>query len=125
MKTFKEIIEAHAGPPSKWREKAKFVKENKWIIYSAEIALRVLAAIEDNPDLNQAKLAVKLGVSPQQISKIVQGNENLSLETIHKLSEALQVELITFPSFKHSVPIKRRKTKQVKSKKAKTKTKNK
>ena len=125
MKTFKEIIEAHAGSPSKWREKAKFIKENKWIIYSAEIALRILATIEDNPDLNQAKLAEKLGVSPQQISKIVQGNENLSLETIYKLSEALQVELITFPAFKYSKPIKKAKAKQAKSKKPKTKAKNK
>ena len=125
MKTLKEILATHGGPPSNWRELATFVRDNKWVIYSAEIAMRILAAIEGDPDLNQARLAEKLGVSPQQINKIVQGNENLTLETIYKLSEALQVELITFPPFKYSEPIKKRKVRQAKPKKPKAKARRK
>lgn len=35
-----------------------------------------------------------MGVSPQQISKIVKGNENLTLETIVKLEKCLGAKLI-------------------------------
>ena len=52
--------------------------------------------------MSQAKLAEVVGVSPQQISKIVKGHENLTLETIYKLSRALGEELIAFPVYKHN-----------------------
>lgn len=88
---------------AKWLEKAKWRKKNrKWLRYSNKIALRVLACIEDNPGMNQGKLAEMLSVSKQQVNKIVQGKENLTLETIGKLSDALGFELITFPEFKYS-----------------------
>jgi len=73
-----------------------------WLNYSGKIALRVLSAIEDIPGMNQRKLAELMGVTPQHISKIVKGQENLTLETIGKLSEALQIELIDFPKIKYS-----------------------
>jgi len=38
-----------------------------------------------------------MGVSPQQISKILSGKENITLETICKIEEALGVELIEVP----------------------------
>jgi transcriptional regulator with XRE-family HTH domain len=82
-------------------EKMRYRKENrKWLRYSGSIAHRILAALEDSETVNQKILAEKIGVSPQYISKVVSGNENLTLETIAKISEALGVELITFPSFK-------------------------
>jgi plasmid maintenance system antidote protein VapI len=52
--------------------------------------------------MNQRKLAELMGVTPQHISKIVKGQENLTLETIGKLSEALQIELVDFPKIKYS-----------------------
>src|SRR5262245_52776453 len=84
---------------SGWKTSAEYRRNNKWLRYSSEIARRVLAAIEGNKDLNQSKLAAQLNVSSQQVSKIVQGRENLTLETIYKLSKALDVELITFPPY--------------------------
>jgi transcriptional regulator with XRE-family HTH domain len=88
---------------AKWIEKAKWRKKNrKWLRYSNKIALRILAAIEEKPGMNQAKLADMLFVSPQQISKIVKGKENLTLDTIGKLSDALGFDLIAFPEFKYS-----------------------
>lgn len=87
-------------------EKVRFRKRNrKWLGYSGNIALRILAALDDNETVNQKVLAEKIGVSPQYISKVVSGNENLTLETIAKISEALGVELISFPSFKEDVRI--------------------
>jgi plasmid maintenance system antidote protein VapI len=66
------------------------------------IALRILQKIEEIEGMMQKKLAEALGVSQQQISKIVKGHENLTLETISKLSEALDTELISFPEIKAS-----------------------
>lgn len=108
MSDFKNKIDKVTGATtSTWKEKTEERRANKWFAYSAEIAKRVLAAIDSNKDLNQAKLAEVLNVSPQQISKIVKGRENLTLETIFKLSEALQVDLISFPSYSYSKqPIK-------------------
>ncbi|HWB26669.1 MAG TPA: helix-turn-helix transcriptional regulator [Chitinophagaceae bacterium] len=88
------------GVSSKWRQGAEYRNKNRWLIYSSKIARRVLAAIDGSPELNQAKLAALLNVSPQHISKIVKGKENLTLETIYNLSQALSVELISFPTYK-------------------------
>jgi DNA-binding Xre family transcriptional regulator len=87
----------------KWVNDVECKRLNKtWLNYSGKIALRVLSAIEDIPGMNQRKLAELMGVTPQHISKIVKGQENLTLETIGKLSEALQIELVDFPKIKYS-----------------------
>ena len=92
-----------SGKASNWKAKSQLRRNTPWLReYSAKIARRVLSAIEDNPDLNQAKLAESLSVTPQQISKIVKGNENMTLETIYKLSKALNFELIAFPDYRYS-----------------------
>jgi plasmid maintenance system antidote protein VapI len=103
MKSFKEKIEAlNVKKNETWKAEAEYVRDNKWLLYSGKIALRILAMIEENEELNQAKLAETLGVSRQHINKILQGRENLTLETIYKLSQALGVELISFPAYKDS-----------------------
>lgn len=94
------------GNESDWLKKANHAIENEgWLQYSSRIALRILAAIEEREGMNQKKLAKAIGVKDQYISKIVQGQQNLSLKTIYKLSEALEVDLISFPGFKYSQPV--------------------
>jgi transcriptional regulator with XRE-family HTH domain len=44
--------------------------------------------------LTQKDLAERLNVTPQQISKIVKGEENLTLETITNLELALGIHII-------------------------------
>lgn len=106
MNDWKKKIESITGEPDdSWKEIALFFRDNKWLPYSSAIASRVLAAIEDDEEMNQTRLAEALNVSRQQINKIVKGHENLTLETIYKLSQALGVELITFPPYKYSKPI--------------------
>jgi len=91
---------------SNYLQNAKFRIENKkWLSYSSNIALRVLAALEESEEMTQKTLAEKVGVSPQYINKVLKGQENLSLQTIAKLSEALNMELITFPKFLFDQPI--------------------
>jgi transcriptional regulator with XRE-family HTH domain len=88
---------------TKWKERANFrIKNRKWLGYSGKIALRIMSAIEDIPGMNQKLLAERAGVSPQQVSKIVKGQENLTLQTIAKFSEILGAELISFPEFKYN-----------------------
>ena len=91
---------------SKYLQNAKFRIENKkWLSYSSNIALRVLAALEKNEHITNESLAQMIGVIPEYMNNILKGQENLSLETIAKLSEALNIELITFPKFLFDQPI--------------------
>ncbi|MBN1929717.1 MAG: helix-turn-helix domain-containing protein [Chlorobiaceae bacterium] len=93
--TLKEKIDkVVAKQPSGWLERAEWFEANQsWLDRSADIALRVLSTL-DALNMSQKELAERIGVSPQQVSKIVKGNENLTLETISKLEAALGVPLI-------------------------------
>jgi len=83
------------SPKSSWKEKVEWRKANKaWLRKSADIALRILDALEDL-GWNKARLAVEMGVSPQQVSKYVKGEENFKLETLCKLESVLGIELVT------------------------------
>lgn len=63
------------------------------ILASKKIALKVLLKLEEL-GWTQKLLAEKMNVSPQQVSKIVKGSENLTLETLVKLESILQIELL-------------------------------
>jgi len=87
---------------SRWLQDASYRKANKkWLNYSGEIAMRILALIEEDKDMSQTKLAESLGVSKQYVNRIIQGKENLTLENIGKLSDAMGFELITFPTYRY------------------------
>jgi len=80
--------------PSDWKAKAKYRRDNReWLKKSAAIAVRVLDALKAQ-NLSQKELAERLNISPQQISKIVKGQENLTLETISNLEIALGIQII-------------------------------
>lgn len=82
---------------STWRQEAEWRSTNEsWLSDSFNIAVRVLSTLRTK-GMTQKELAEKMNVSPQFISKIVKGQENLSLETIAKLSHALGVQLIHVP----------------------------
>lgn len=88
----------HILLPSKrddaWRERVEYRKANKeWLKLSDQIALKVMAEM-DKQGIKGTDLASRMGVSPQQVSKILQGRENLKLETIAKLNQALGVKII-------------------------------
>ena len=99
----KKVLSLQKSAGTSWSEKAKYRSINrKWLGYSGRIALRIMSAMEDIPNMNQRKLAEIAGVSPQQVNKIVKGKENLTLQTIAKFSDILGVELIEFPAFKYN-----------------------
>ncbi len=90
---------------SSWLEQAEYYERNKdWLDKSALIALRILRYIRAHK-ITQKELAGKINVSPQYINKVVKGKENLSLETICKIENALEIILIEIPSFKTSMDV--------------------
>ena len=95
MKNLNEKLSTLAsGQPSNWKAKAKYRRENReWLKISAAIAVRVLDALAAQ-DLSQKALAERMNISPQQISKIIKGQENLTLETISNLEIALGIQII-------------------------------
>ncbi len=77
-----------------WREQAQWRRENRrWLRYSGYIASSVQSRLEELC-LNQKELAEKMGCSPQYVSKLLKGSENLTLDTISKLEECLDLDLI-------------------------------
>ena len=85
---------------SNYLKNAQFRIENKkWLSYSSNIALRIIGALEQQDHMTQKALAKMLDVTPQYINKILRGQENLSLATIAKIAEVLNVELISFPEY--------------------------
>lgn len=105
MKTFKDRINGITAfdEPSSRRQKAQDRKNKPWLRhYCSQISRRVLAILQERQDLSLVKLAEISKLSSTQISSIVKGQENLTLETIYRLSKALDVELISFPSYKYN-----------------------
>lgn len=60
---------------------------------SRAVAFKVIDRLEELK-WSQKSLAEKMGVSPQQINKIVSGKENLTLSTLCKLQEVLEIPLL-------------------------------
>jgi len=82
------------SPKSSWKEKVEWRRANKdWLRKSSDIAFRILDAL-DEKGWKQNRLAEELGISAQQVSKYVKGEENFKLETLCKLESVLGVELI-------------------------------
>ena len=79
---------------SRWAEKAQWRRQNKdWLRYSSHIALAVLNRMSEL-GITQKTLAGRMGCSQQYISTLLKGEENLTLETISKLENALEFDLI-------------------------------
>lgn len=101
----KEFLESIEKSDGKWLKDAKYRRANrKWLRKSQDIALRILDVL-DEKDMQQKELAEALDVSPQQISKIVKGKQNLTLETISKLEQVLGVELIGVPKYQTKMDV--------------------
>ena len=87
------VLEKHEVKTN-WREKAEWRRENRrWLRYSGFIALTVMHRLEELK-MSQKELAEKMICSPQYVSKLLKGSVNLTLDTISKLEECLDLDLI-------------------------------
>ena len=85
QKTLEYLEQHQSKTPSKWREEAEWRRKNKaWLRHSQHIAITVLSYMKSE-NLTQTAMAERLNCTQQYVSKILHGNENLSLETITKL----------------------------------------
>jgi len=74
------------------RAKARLAKKS-YRKLSTLIAFEILEQL-DELSWSQKKLAEKMNVSPQQVSKWVKGNENFTIATLARLGEVLGIEII-------------------------------
>ena len=80
--------------PSRWRERAEWRQENKsWLRHSQHIAMMMLDKMEAL-GLTQREVAERMGCSQQYVSRILKGHENLSIETMCKIEEALDLVIL-------------------------------
>lgn len=89
-------LNAIAKPRSeKAKESARRRRENReWLRMSQDIAISVLGYLRRS-GTTQKELAEKMGVAPAYISKLVKGQENLSLSTICRLQTVTGLTLIS------------------------------
>ena len=90
-----DFLEAHQSKtPSKWRDEANWRRENKaWLRHSQRIAVKLLSFMK-RENLTQTAMAERMNCTQQYVSKILRGNENLTLETLSKLEDAMQTQLL-------------------------------
>lgn len=89
-----KLSKRKSSTPSRWKEEAEFRAANKtWLRYSQQIAMMMLDKMEEL-NMTQKTLAEKMGCSQQYVSKILKGRENLSIETLCKIEDALQLALL-------------------------------
>lgn len=92
------FLEAHQSEtPSAWRKEAEWRRENwSWMQHSQMISVKVLLQMKQL-GLTQKALAERMNCTQQYVSKILKGKENLSLDTITRLENALDICLINAP----------------------------
>lgn len=106
MKTHEEIIsklKEHQSPtPSKWRENAEWRRKNRaWLRHSQHIAMMMLDKMEEL-HMSQKQLSELMGCNQQYVSKVLKGQENLSLETIAKIENCLNMQIMPTSPYRHT-----------------------
>jgi transcriptional regulator with XRE-family HTH domain len=96
MENFKERLNrlAQDAPESSWGKKIEQRRATGGLKKSIKIAIK-LNMILRQKEMKQKQLAELLGVSAQQVNKILKGRENLTLDTIERIEMVLGVDLIT------------------------------
>jgi len=78
---------------TKWKERAKQDRTNRRNITRAQAFALELLDYMDLNNIKQNELAEKMGVSAQQVSKILRAKSNLTFDTIDKIADALEVTI--------------------------------
>lgn len=90
-KAIKFLEEHKSETPSRFVEEANWRKENAgWLRWSRQLAVTLIGYMQDN-GMKRADLAKRLGVSPQYVSKLLSGTENLSLKSLANIEEKLGI----------------------------------
>jgi transcriptional regulator with XRE-family HTH domain len=76
-----------------WKERAKHDRANRRNITRSQAFALELLDYMDLHKIKQIDLADKMGVSPQQVNKILSAKANLTFETLDKIADALKVNI--------------------------------
>lgn len=91
--TVERLRQFESKTSSRWREQAEWRRANKtWLRRSQIVAMRILDKMHEQ-NWTQAKVAELLGCTQQYVSRIVKGSENLSLEMLCRIEDALGIEV--------------------------------
>lgn len=94
LKKLQEISKKEAAT-AKWKQEAKWNRDHADALADYMIiATRILLCLKDK-GMSQRELAKQLDVSPQALTRIVKGRQNLTLQTIRKIEGVLGIELIS------------------------------
>lgn len=88
----------------RWKERAKEDRKNRRNISRAQAFALELMDYMDLHKIKQVDLANKMGVTPQQVNKILRAKANLTFETLDKIADALEVN-ITSPKIERTSSI--------------------
>ena len=92
--TISRLREHQSATPSRWRENAEWrMKNRSWLRYSQRIAMMMLDKMEEM-NMSQKQLSELMGCSQQYVSKVLKGQENLSLETMSKIEACLGIQIL-------------------------------
>ncbi|MBK5214533.1 MAG: helix-turn-helix transcriptional regulator [Flavobacteriaceae bacterium] len=111
INSIKDRLKETSKQDNTWIERAKYRKDNKaWLDISFAIAVKVMSALESNKTVDifpktQKELAEAMVCSPQYVNKLLKGTENLQLETITKIEEILNINLIEVSQFQTTIQI--------------------
>lgn len=70
------------------------IENRNWLLLSVNLALKIRSHMAAD-GISQSELARRMGVTPARVTKILSGQENLSLKTIAKVSTALGKPLLS------------------------------
>ena len=90
-----EYLKQHeSATPSKWKENAQWRKDNeRWLKYARFIAMKTMQAM-DEQGITQKILADRMGCTQQYVSNLLKGSSNMTLETIARIEDALQIDIL-------------------------------
>lgn len=90
------FLESHESETqSRFVADAKWRKENaSWLRWSRQLATTLMGYMQAN-GMKRADLAARLGVSPQYVSKLLSGTENLSFKSIAHIEEKLGITCLS------------------------------
>ena len=69
------------------------MQNKSWLRHSQRIAVKMLEKM-DELSMTQKQLADMMGCSLQYVSKVLKGQENLSLEAMSKIANCLKLSIL-------------------------------
>ncbi|MDE5902182.1 MAG: helix-turn-helix domain-containing protein [Muribaculaceae bacterium] len=91
-----QFLKAHESAiPSGFTEEANWRRENAgWLRWSRQMAATLMGYMQIH-GMKRADLAARLGVSPQYVSRLLSGTENLSFKSIANIEDKLGISCLS------------------------------